>query len=93
MEKFLWCQPNDILFPIPTHKIWDTCHLISYKIPIPVIILSYEPKEAWSFPQLCCIQNWQYMGLLYLAHASLMNCYGTSKHLAKNVENQGSSSD
>ena len=46
MEKFLWCQPNDILFPIPTHRIWDTCHLISYKIPIPMIILSYEPKEA-----------------------------------------------
>ena len=49
MEKFLWCQPNDILFPIPTHRIWDTCHLISYKIPIPMIILSYEPKEALIF--------------------------------------------
>ena len=47
MENFLWCQPNDILFPIPTHRIWDTCHLIFYKIPIPTIILSYEPKEAF----------------------------------------------
>ena len=46
MEKFLWCQPNDTLFPIPTHRIRDTCYLISYKIPIPMIILSYEPKEA-----------------------------------------------
>ena len=49
MKKFFWCQSNDISFPISTHRIWDTCHLISYKIPIPKIILSYEPKEALTF--------------------------------------------
>ena len=38
MEKFLWCQPNDISFPVPIHGIWDTCHLIFYKNLIPAAL-------------------------------------------------------
>ena len=46
MEKILWCESKDIPFPIPTHRIWDACHLISYDFPISMIFLPYEPKEA-----------------------------------------------
>ena len=46
MEKILWCESKGISFPIPTHRIWDTCHLISYDFPIPTIFLPYEPKKA-----------------------------------------------
>ena len=49
-EEFnLWCESKSISFPIPTHRIWDTCHIISYDFPIPMIFLPYEPKEALKY--------------------------------------------
>ena len=47
MEKILWCETKDIFSHIPTHRIWDACHLISYDFPIPMIFLPYEPRRPY----------------------------------------------